>query len=109
MDTRPIAGGEGVLVAGSTTSWIVGLDASTGAEKWRTSIGRGAIIFPIAIADGVVYAVGGGLELISLDLATGRVRWVLGRDGSSSYTARPVLDGDNIYIGGPNHMSALRR
>jgi outer membrane protein assembly factor BamB len=109
MDWRPVAGGKDVIVAGSTTSWVLGLDAATGDERWRNSIGRGAIIFPIAVAGGAAYVVGGGLELVSFDLFAGKVRWVRGRDGSSSYIARPVLDGDVIYIGGPSHMSALRR
>jgi outer membrane protein assembly factor BamB len=109
MDLRHLAAGEGMVVIGSTTSWVVGLDAVTGAEKWRNSPQRGSIVAPIAVLGGAAYTVGGALELTSFDLLTGSVRWQRGSDAKEPYTARPAVDGDRIYIGGPDHMSALRR
>ncbi len=109
MDLRPLAADAGIVVIGSTTSYVVGLEAATGNELWRNSPQRGSIIFPIAVAAGAAYTVGGALELTSFDLLAGQLRWRRGGEGDETYTARPVVDGDRIYVGGPDHMSALRR
>lgn len=108
MDWRPLTASAGVVVAGSTTGWVVGFDAATGQEKWRRHPNGGSIFFPITADAGAVYLVDGGLRLISLDLATGAIRW--GRGGHDvHYTARPVTDGDRVYVGGPTHLVAMQR
>ena len=109
MDVRPLAAGDGVVVVGSSTTWVVALDAANGAELWRNSPRAGSVIFPIEVSGGAAYTVGGALELTSFDLKTGALRWSLGVMTDINFTARPAVDGDRIYIGGPEHMSALRR
>lgn len=108
MDWRPLAASAGVVVAGSTTGWVVGLDLEAGTELWRRNPQRGSIFHPIAADNRSAYLVDGGLGLIAMDLATGTILWARAGEGTL-HTARPVVDGDRIFVGGPDHFSALRR
>ncbi len=116
-----IADGHAVtMFSDSTFDYVVSLDATTGAEKWRTKIDstyighdgshNGPISTPL-INDGKVYALGPKGHVIALDLKTGKEIWSgnLPNDHKSlppfyGYTTSPMISGDVFVIetGGPN-------
>lgn len=109
MDSRPLAAGPGVVVAGSTTTWVLGFDARTGEELWRSSSRRGSVFYPIAADHGAAYVTGSGDELSSYDLRTGALRWRLLHDYNDPFAAPPLIDGERVYIGTDKKLMAVRR
>lgn len=71
---------------------VVGLDAATGAEQWRTHI-RGTPEVAVRVADAVVLNTSG--RVVTLDAATGRTLW---DSSTSSWHALSVTDGRTLLV-----------
>jgi outer membrane protein assembly factor BamB len=74
---------DGFGIDGATTAVLVGLDAATGAERWRVET-RGWLSAAPVVIDGVVYVGGGsgdGGQLLAVDAETGRMLWQLAMAG----------------------------
>ena len=88
--TPVIAGG--CLYIGSTTGWVLALNADTGALVWKTKLAR-AINNSVTVDGDEIFAVS-GLRVVSLDRATGRLLWetdfIDTQEGSDTY-ASPVV------------------
>jgi len=70
------------------------LDAETGAEKWRITLGNGVIQAPAVDAHRVYFGCRDG-HVYCLNRADGKERWKLNLE--SPVVATPVLDCDPIY------------
>ncbi|NKB87105.1 MAG: PQQ-binding-like beta-propeller repeat protein [Acidobacteria bacterium] len=113
-----IAVAEGVavtLAAEGGTDSVVALDAGTGDVAWRSSLGTafkgregavdGSTSTP-AIADGIVFAVGGEGVLVALDLLDGTERWridFVDRFGAPvphwGFAGSPLIVGEVVIAG----------
>lgn len=75
-DYRRLAATGGVVAVGSARGRVVGLDPSTGQERWRASLTRDASVLDfMTAADGAFYVAAFGGEITVLDARTGAVRW----------------------------------
>jgi outer membrane protein assembly factor BamB len=108
-DTRPVRVVGGVAVVGSTTGVVVGLDAATGRERWRTSSGGGSVIDRLT-TDGELAFVGAlGGNLLAIDARTGAIRWQTGivPGEGGEFWPMPAVDGDRLYVAGKRGFYAL--
>jgi outer membrane protein assembly factor BamB len=109
-DYRPIIASGGLIVAGSTTGYIVAYDATTGAERWRTTANKGSATYLLAADDAAVYVTYSGLQLGAFDVATGSLKWLAGDDRSGGeFYPFPAPDGDRLYVSGLTGYYALRK
>jgi len=90
----------GKVYAGTGFAQVVALDASTGAELWRTAVSGPMRAAPTAFG-GRVYAITKDNQLFALDAETGTVDWThtgieetAGLIGSAS----PAVDGDIVIV-----------
>ncbi len=95
---------DGLAVFGSDDANIYGVDALTGAEKWK--FGTGLIHHSPAVHDGVVYAVSYD-NLHALDAATGAEKWKVNMQRAS--LKAPVIDGDALILAAGNFLVSLDR
>jgi outer membrane protein assembly factor BamB len=87
---------DGLLAVPAQNGWLVGLDAETGAERWRYYVtDRGTVEHP-AIANGMVYAGGAGGGIVAVDAETGELRWR--GDTGTTPTGSAVVAGGIAYI-----------
>ncbi|NTW39245.1 MAG: PQQ-binding-like beta-propeller repeat protein [Cellulomonadaceae bacterium] len=76
------------VVLDNATSGLIGVDARTGAERWRLGSSTG---MPVAVVDGTLL-VSNGLALLAVDAQHGTELWR--RVGQvTEYTGNPVTDG----------------
>jgi eukaryotic-like serine/threonine-protein kinase len=109
MDQRPLVAVNQLVVAGSSTGYLVGLDAATGVERWRSRADQGSAVFPLAEGGGTVYATHFGGQLVAFDAATGTVRWIGGREhGGGTFSHAPTLDGSLLFVSGYHGLYAVR-
>lgn len=100
----------GVAVVGALNGDLIGLDAETGAERWKTSGVTGSVTEQIT-ADGVcAYVSFGTAKCID---ATGRIRWTIGgtRDGGPTFYTPVRVVGARLFAGsetGFHSFSAVR-
>lgn len=113
-DNRTLVVAGDILVAGSNSGVLVGIDARTGTERWRHG---GRYITPqgtpFATDGPTVYITDSGGELYAIEANTGVIRWSLGRassaGGDALFASPPVVAGDRLYVGGRSAYYALRR
>jgi hypothetical protein len=90
---------------------VLALDATTGAQRWTTSLGRIESAFATAVGNGLVYVhvrpTDGPDELVALDATAGVERWSLTPPALGTGTVRilgsnrspgMVLDGPAIFV-----------
>jgi outer membrane protein assembly factor BamB len=109
-DYRPIVASQGIIIAGSSTGYLVGLDAQSGTERWRATANRGSATYLLAADSDAVYVTYSGLQLGSFAVATGVLRWLAGDnpDGGDFYQT-PTPDADKVYVSGVAGFYALRK
>lgn len=62
---------DGVVYVGSTDGYLYAVNAMTGEERWRSSLGSS----DVAVMDGLVFVAGSDGNLFALDAGTGQERW----------------------------------
>ena len=87
---------EGVVYAGSSDFNLYAVDAKTGTERWRYSVGDAIFYYP-TVSGGVVYAGSDDGFLYAVGASTGKERWRFktGGDVSSS----PAVWRGVVYVG----------
>jgi outer membrane protein assembly factor BamB len=108
-DQRPITVVGDMVVVGSTLTFIAGLDAATGVERWRTPSPYGSVNYEMGNDGTYAYIVYTGLQLSAIDPVTGRVVWTSGSRFGGDYSPYPVISGDRIFVGGLRGYYALQR
>jgi outer membrane protein assembly factor BamB len=108
-DDRPVGVAGSLIVVGSTTGYLVGLDARTGAEQWRMTPDLGSIIYPIAADNQTLFAVHFGGQLSAVRASDGRLLWNAGHNGNNpgEFSMTPAVDADKLYLGGRRGFYAL--
>jgi len=107
-DQRPVAVVGDMIVVGSDRPVLTGLDAATGAERWRLASPFGSVSYEIGTDGRQAYIVYASLELSAVDAATGTVAWTSdGRPGD--FSPYPVVVGEGVYVGASSGLYALRR
>lgn len=108
-DIRPLAVQDDIVVVGSTSGVVVGLDARTGRELWRNISTSISVVEDIATDNAAAY-VGHSSSMRAYDLRTGYVRWesAAGYE-TGGYWAPPAIDGDRLYVASNHGFHALRR
>jgi len=112
MDSRPLTVAGSVVVAGSFTGVIIGLDAATGRQLWRNQATGGSVIdTPVADLDGatVFFTFLGG-QIIAISAASGSVRWnVMAGFAFGVDLLPPAVDAERLYLSAPSGYYALRK
>jgi outer membrane protein assembly factor BamB len=93
-----------VSSSGILSQIISALDPATGNPKWSATVGGGWYPAPPVAADGVVYALNGGL-VTAFDEATGATLWQRGVSGTSGTVAVSVV---GVYASAPCTTFALQ-
>ena len=85
------------LYLGTSAGTAYALDASTGAVRWSTPLGAGAITQVPAFDGALVYYATDAGAVIAIDPSSGAVRWrsTLG----AAPTAQPAVAGGVVYVG----------
>ena len=99
-----------VVVVGSTSGYITGLDLNSGAMLWRTNAGRGSASDPLTADDRRVYIVHSGGQLTAIEASTGRIDWRYeepSMSGTLFYAA--IVDSLAVYAGGRTGFFAFAR
>jgi outer membrane protein assembly factor BamB len=81
-DERPVAVTGNVVMAGSLSGFLVGMDLASGREVWRASEpdrSATSVIDPFSARDGAFFAVNQSGWVLSVDAATGSLRWIVKR------------------------------
>ena len=87
-----------VLVCGEST--VYRLNAATGKEIWRSTVGGKALGTP-ALSDGLVYVAGDGAGVVALDVETGERRWrfrVGDEKTGPDWFGAPLIAGKTLYV-----------
>ena len=106
---------DGLVVVGGSNGNVYGLDARTGARRWRTPTG-GRVRSSPAVANGVVYVGSFDGRVYSIDLRSGKVRWRFDTQGTTldsrsfgydrrSVQASPAIANGVVYVGGRDGRS----
>lgn len=93
--------GNGLVVAGGRNGEVVALDASTGAERWKTTVTSEVLATPLIVNDLVVVRSGDG-RTFGLSAADGSRKWVFDR-GLPNLSVRgngsPISSGSLVFLG----------
>jgi len=93
---------DGILFIGCADGKVYALNASTGAHIWNYGVGQGIqpeIIFPPAVADGIVFVgASGDTRVYALNASTGTHIWNYTTVSSTWDVCPNVVDG-KVYIG----------
>ncbi len=92
-----------ILVCGEST--VYRLNAATGQEIWRSSVGGKALGTP-ALSGGRVYVAGDGAGVVALDAETGERRW---RFRVGDEKTGPDWFGSPLVVGKTLYVSSYRR
>ncbi len=94
---------DGVVYAGGDQE-LFAFDAVTGEELWRYALDAEPCVCnprPVAVADGLIYVVPGGMQqasLFAVDATTGTERWRYdGQDAAHRFTD-PVVTNGRVYV-----------
>jgi outer membrane protein assembly factor BamB len=77
---------------------LFGLDALTGAERWRFSAPSGQLLVIGALGDGSVFAASGDGNVYAVDAATGTLQWTF--DAHGTLGSVDALAGGVLYLAG---------
>lgn len=96
MPTSP-AVADNTLVVGSRLNYVLAVDATSGAERWRVSHGVDWVTGGPVIVDGVAH-IGSSddKKYQAIDLVSGNVKWEIGM-GANVFTT-PAFNGDISYL-----------
>jgi len=112
MESRPLTVAGSVVVAGSITGLLVGLDAATGRQLWRNQPTGGSVLeTPVADLDGatVFFTFAGG-QVTAISAASGTVRWNVMADFAFGVDLLPpAVDAERLYLSAPRGYYALRK
>ncbi len=101
----PVVAG-GVVYVGGTDGYLHALNAVSGRELWRFSVGAELVNTTPAVHGGLVYTGASGGALFALDRRTGRPRWSAALHAEP--TAPPVVAGGLVLVAsGPATVQAL--
>ena len=92
LPTRAMALSRGYLIVGSSDRGVYGLDASTGAIKWRFE-SKGVFTGGPTATDRTVYCAGSDYHIYALEIESGKLVWKYKLDGPA---LMPVLVGREI-------------
>ena len=114
-DTRKLALVGNVLVVGSLSGILVGLDAQTGTERWR----HARMVYPAGTSIGAdastAYITDSGGGLHAIDAATGIDRWTFGlppandNTPTSGVASTALPAGGLVFAAGFQSLFALRK
>src|SRR4029077_16680687 len=109
-DTRWAAVSASNVVVTSMTGILVGLDAATGAERWRNS----SFLYPPVfrpVADGCCVYLNYGTMLRAYDVATGALVWSrpLSTLQEGPWRGMVAPGSDRLFVAGSDGSYALRR
>lgn len=97
-DDRPIAVSGHVVAAGSTSGYLTGYDARTGAQMWQVYPWIGSIALTRMSSDETTFYVRSiGGQIAAFDAQTGREEW---RISGSRFLNGPAVDTDLLYAAG---------
>ncbi|MBU4223509.1 MAG: PQQ-binding-like beta-propeller repeat protein [Euryarchaeota archaeon] len=89
---------QGMVYAGSTSSYVYAFDASSGEIKWRYKTG-GWVRWSPAVANEMVYISSEDGYVYALDRITGQLKWKkLSKSTSGKPVSSPIISGNLIYI-----------
>ena len=94
--SAPLALDDSLVIAATDAGDVLALDAATGAERWRRTLGRAARATPVPTARGIVVATLGD-SLFLLDRETGAVHASTATPGT--VLAAPACDGRRLVFG----------
>ncbi|MBI2796410.1 MAG: PQQ-binding-like beta-propeller repeat protein [Gemmatimonadetes bacterium] len=107
---RPLVIVGDVVVLGSNLASLTGLNAATGAERWKISLTTtGSQLDPMRVAGGTVYLQLGSGQLAALDPVAGRLLWTTNRSNSLLFWTYPAVDSTTLFTAGELGFYALRR
>lgn len=91
----------GVLFFGGFDGHVYALDASTGSERWKTTIGSPVEVSPAISEDGILYIGANDGIVYALDSGTGAERWRFEtRKATDGIFSSPAIGVDGtVYIG----------
>ncbi|HEY0972584.1 MAG TPA: PQQ-binding-like beta-propeller repeat protein [Gemmatimonadales bacterium] len=117
-DWRPLVVAGDIVVAGSTSGVTVGLDARSGAERWRlVEPGIYASAWGASTDGRLAFLHTSGGRIYALDAATGSPEWRVGTgvtgadtpEGERVYHSIALPDADRVYAAGSRGFYALRK
>lgn len=83
-DLRPLAVAGSIVVAGSSTAFVTGYDAQTGAQLWQVNGGQGSSSNDLATDGTRVYVPYNNGYLAELDPQRGAINWIRAVPGAGS-------------------------
>ncbi len=92
---QPASDGKLAFVAGMD-HWLYAINPEDGSLQWKTDL-NGAMVYPAAVGDGVLYQATIANELIALNSETGKILWRFKTDNAVWMT--PVLREGVLYLG----------
>ena len=97
--SAPVPGPSGsLLVCGEST--VYRLNAATGKEIWRSTVGGRSLATP-TFAEGRVYVAGDGAGVVALDAETGERRWRFKVENDKTgpdWFGAPLCAGSTLYV-----------
>lgn len=89
---------DGLVYAGSTSTYVYALEENTGKEKWKYKTG-GWIRWSPAVVNGVVYVSSEDGYVYALDKNTGELKWkIQPRSSTSQPVSSPIVAGNLVYV-----------
>lgn len=86
---------EGTVYVTNRSGFLHAVDAATGQQRWRVSVGEYVLRTTPTYHEGTLYVVA-GFDTIALDAATGEERWRTTIRYAG--TASPTVAGDEVYV-----------
>jgi len=101
------------LYFGASNGLFYCVDLASGRVLWTYQV-RAETLAPPSIEGGVVYFQSGADVVYALDAASGKQLWIYNRQVTGNFsiraTTRPVVSGENLYVGfSDGFVAALRR
>jgi glucose dehydrogenase len=99
QDFRPLAVAADVVVAGSLSGSVTGLDAASGRELWRRQPHDASVAFGLAAGGHTAYVPYVSGVIVALDVDQGRERWRFG-GRSQGFRWAPLVRGAELFLSG---------
>jgi outer membrane protein assembly factor BamB len=107
-DLRPVMVVGDVVVVGSDRPVLTGLDAASGAERWRIPSAYGSVNFEMGSDGTRVYVQYASLQLSAIDPVAGKIVWTVGSP-PGEFLSYPTIEGERVFVGAVDGLFALRR